>query len=89
MKLNDTSRVGLAVAVLSFGAASLTSLQAAPVQPVMAKADIVLVDPHDRHAVRNINNVLTLYQMISTRTRRWKAQQVSHARLRPTQSADC
>ena len=64
MKLNDTIRVGLAVAVLSFGAASLTSLQAAPVQPVMAKADIVLVDPHDRHAVRNINNVLTLYQMM-------------------------
>jgi predicted SnoaL-like aldol condensation-catalyzing enzyme len=64
MTLNDTIRVGLAVAVLSAGAASLTSLQAAPAQPVMAKADIVLVDSHDSHAVRNINNVLTLYQMM-------------------------
>src|SRR4029077_4469425 len=39
-------------------------LQAAPVRPGTAKADIVLVDSHDRHAVRNINNVLTLYQMM-------------------------
>jgi predicted SnoaL-like aldol condensation-catalyzing enzyme len=29
-----------------------------------AKADIVLVDPSDQHAVRNIDNVLTLYQMM-------------------------
>ena len=64
MKLNGTIRAGVAVAVLSAGAASLASPQAAPAQPVMAKADIVLVNPHDRHAVRNINNVLTLYQMM-------------------------
>jgi predicted SnoaL-like aldol condensation-catalyzing enzyme len=64
MKRNDTIRVALAVAVLSVGVASLAALQAAPAQPGMAKADIVLVDSHDRHAVRNINNVLTLYQMM-------------------------
>jgi predicted SnoaL-like aldol condensation-catalyzing enzyme len=29
-----------------------------------AEAGIVLVDPHDRQAVRNIDNVLTLYQMM-------------------------
>jgi predicted SnoaL-like aldol condensation-catalyzing enzyme len=55
--------VGLVVAILQ-SAARFASLQAAPAQPVIAKADIVLVDPHDRHAVRNINNVLTLYQMM-------------------------
>ncbi len=64
MKLNNTIRVGLTVAILSVSAAAFTSLQAVPAQPVMAKADIVLVDPHDRHAVRNITNVLTLYQMM-------------------------
>jgi predicted SnoaL-like aldol condensation-catalyzing enzyme len=64
MKLNDTIRAGLAVAILAFSASTFTSLQAAPAHPVMAKADLVLVDPHDRHAVRNINNVLTLYQMM-------------------------
>jgi predicted SnoaL-like aldol condensation-catalyzing enzyme len=29
-----------------------------------AKASIVLVDPRDQHAVRNVDNVLTLYQMM-------------------------
>ena len=33
-------------------------------QPVRAKAGVVLVDPRDRHAVQNIDNVLTLYQMM-------------------------
>lgn len=56
--------MGPAVVILSIGATTFASLQAAPAQPVIAKADIVLVDPHDRHAVRNINNVLTLYQMM-------------------------
>ena len=64
MKLNNTIRAAVAVAILTAGTTSLTSLQAAPAQPVVAKADIVLVDPHDRHAVHNINNVLTLYQMM-------------------------
>ena len=64
MKLKHTIRAGLAVTILSVSAAMFASLQAAPAQPVMAKADIVLVDPRDRHAVRNINNILTLYQMM-------------------------
>jgi predicted SnoaL-like aldol condensation-catalyzing enzyme len=29
-----------------------------------AKTDIVLVDPRDQHAVRNVDNVLMLYQMM-------------------------
>ena len=29
-----------------------------------AKAGIVLVDPRDQHAVRNVDNVLTLYQLM-------------------------
>ena len=33
-------------------------------QPVRAKAGVVLVDPQDERAVRNIDNVLTLYQMM-------------------------
>jgi predicted SnoaL-like aldol condensation-catalyzing enzyme len=33
-------------------------------QSVKAKAGVVLVDPHDGRAVRNIDNVLTLYQMM-------------------------
>jgi predicted SnoaL-like aldol condensation-catalyzing enzyme len=33
-------------------------------QSVRAKAGVVLVDPHDGRAVRNIDNVLTLYQMM-------------------------
>jgi predicted SnoaL-like aldol condensation-catalyzing enzyme len=41
-------------------------LSAAAVQarPVKATAGVVLVDPRDARAVRNIDNVLTLYQMM-------------------------
>jgi predicted SnoaL-like aldol condensation-catalyzing enzyme len=31
---------------------------------IKVEAGVVLVDPNDRHAVRNIDNVLTLYQMM-------------------------
>jgi predicted SnoaL-like aldol condensation-catalyzing enzyme len=34
-----------------------------------AEAGIVLVDPRDQHAVRNIENVLTLYQMMINENR--------------------
>jgi predicted SnoaL-like aldol condensation-catalyzing enzyme len=34
-----------------------------------ANASIVLVDPRDQHAVRNIDNVLTLYQMMINESR--------------------
>jgi predicted SnoaL-like aldol condensation-catalyzing enzyme len=43
------------------GVLSAAAVQA---QPVRAKAGVVLVDPHDGGAVRNIDNVLTLYQMM-------------------------
>jgi predicted SnoaL-like aldol condensation-catalyzing enzyme len=34
-----------------------------------AQARLVLVDPHDQNAVRNIDNVLTLYQMMINESR--------------------
>ena len=34
-----------------------------------AEAAVILVDPHDRQAVRNIDNVLTLYQMMINENR--------------------
>jgi predicted SnoaL-like aldol condensation-catalyzing enzyme len=43
------------------GVLSAAAVQA---QSVKAKAGVVLVDPHDGRAVRNIDNVLTLYQMM-------------------------
>jgi predicted SnoaL-like aldol condensation-catalyzing enzyme len=43
------------------GVLSAAAIQA---QSVKAKAGVVLVDPHDGRAVRNIDNVLTLYQMM-------------------------
>ncbi len=60
MSFKDMARAALAVAILAAGA----PLSAPQAQPAMARADLVLVDPHDRNAVRNINNVLTLYQMM-------------------------
>ena len=60
MSFKNTACAALAAAILATG----TPLAAAPAQPLMAQADLVLVDPHDRHAVRNIDNVLTLYQMM-------------------------
>jgi predicted SnoaL-like aldol condensation-catalyzing enzyme len=64
MTLNRTIRGAISGAILAIGAAMLTPLQAAQAQSVRAKAGLVLVDPRDRNAVRNINNVLTLYQMM-------------------------
>jgi predicted SnoaL-like aldol condensation-catalyzing enzyme len=68
MTFNKAFRL-LSVAAISIGAASIGSLQAASAQQVMVKADIVLVDVHDSRAVRNINNVLTLYQMMINEAR--------------------
>jgi predicted SnoaL-like aldol condensation-catalyzing enzyme len=64
MSFNRSVRACLAAAILAVSAAMFTSPQTAQAQPSMAKADLVLVDPHDRPAVRNVNNVLTLYQMM-------------------------
>ena len=64
MTINATIRGVLSAAIFAISAAMLASPQAAQAQSVRAKAGVVLVDPHDGHAVRNINNVLTLYQMM-------------------------
>jgi predicted SnoaL-like aldol condensation-catalyzing enzyme len=64
MTFKASLRSGLSAAVLALSATTLVVPQAAMAQQAKAKADIVLVDPHDQQAVRNINNVLTLYQMM-------------------------
>lgn len=64
MTLNTTIRGVLSAAIFASSAAALASPKAAQAQSVRAKAGVVLVDPRDRNAVRNINNVLTLYQMM-------------------------
>jgi predicted SnoaL-like aldol condensation-catalyzing enzyme len=63
LTLKSTIRRGLLAAIFVISA-ELASPQVAHAQSVMAKAGLVLVDPHDGNAVRNINNVLTLYQMM-------------------------
>jgi hypothetical protein len=64
MTLNATIRGAISGAILAISAAMLASPQAAQAEPVGAKAGLVLVDPRDGNAARNINNVLTLYQMM-------------------------
>jgi predicted SnoaL-like aldol condensation-catalyzing enzyme len=62
--LNATVRGAISGAILAISAAMLAPHQAAQAQSVRAKAGLVLVDPRDRNAARNFNNVLTLYQMM-------------------------
>ena len=50
--------------VLAIGTATVALPQVAQAQDAKAKADVVVVDAHDKNAVRNVNNVLTLYQMM-------------------------
>jgi predicted SnoaL-like aldol condensation-catalyzing enzyme len=64
MKHDTFLRKTLSVSVLAIGVAVLASPVVAQNQAVKAKAEIVLVDPKDHEAVRNIDNVLTLYQMM-------------------------
>ncbi len=64
MRFNTSVRKALPAVVLAMGATGLASLPAAQAESAKAKADIVLVDARDKAAVRNINNVLTLYQMM-------------------------
>jgi NAD(P)-dependent dehydrogenase (short-subunit alcohol dehydrogenase family)/predicted SnoaL-like aldol condensation-catalyzing enzyme len=54
----------LEVVGLSTGASLLAAAPAANAQTATAKADLILVDSHDQKAIRNVNNVLTLYQMM-------------------------
>ena len=51
-------------AFLAAGAYTLMSSPAVLAEPTKVKAGIVLVDSRDKKAVRNIDNVLTLYQMM-------------------------
>jgi len=64
MTFNNFRRKLLSAAVMATCAAMLAPPKAAQAESAMATAEVVLVDPHDQHAVRNINNVLTLYQMM-------------------------
>ncbi|WP_245331087.1 nuclear transport factor 2 family protein [Mesorhizobium sophorae] len=64
MTLNYTLRRGLLAAAFAISAAVLVPLQTAQAKEAKAKADIMLVDPHDKQAARNVENVLTLYQMM-------------------------
>jgi predicted SnoaL-like aldol condensation-catalyzing enzyme len=64
MTIKTRLRRGFSAAIFAISTATLALPLAAEAQPVRAKAGVVLVDPRDRHAVRNINNVLTLYQMM-------------------------
>jgi predicted SnoaL-like aldol condensation-catalyzing enzyme len=64
MTLNASIRYGLSAVALALNATMLIVPQPAQAQQAKAKADIVLVDPRNQHAVRNVDNVLTLYQMM-------------------------
>jgi len=64
MPLNNALHRGLWAAVFAINAAMLVSPQAAQAKDAQLKADVVLVDARDQHAVRNANNVLALYQMM-------------------------
>src|SRR5438270_8820741 len=64
MLSNTTIRGVPSAPTVAVCAAMLAPPSAAQAQSVRAKAGVVLVDPHDGPAVRNIDNVLTLYQMM-------------------------
>lgn len=64
MLLKAPLRSGLSALVFAISATVLNPPQAAQAGDVKAKADMVIVDANDQRAVRNINNVLTLYQMM-------------------------
>jgi predicted SnoaL-like aldol condensation-catalyzing enzyme len=55
---------GLAAMVFAVSASMVAVPPTAHAQAAKAKADLVLVDSRDKKAVRNVNNVLTLYQMM-------------------------
>jgi predicted SnoaL-like aldol condensation-catalyzing enzyme len=64
MTFNTPLRRGLSAAVFAISATMIALPPAAQAQAAKAKADIVLVDPRDQEAVRNVDNVLTLYQLM-------------------------
>jgi predicted SnoaL-like aldol condensation-catalyzing enzyme len=64
MTPNVTLHRKLLTAVFAIGTAMLAPPQIAQAGQAKLKAGLVLVDPNDQHAVRNVDNVLTLYQMM-------------------------
>ena len=64
MQLKTFVRNGLSALVFAASATTLAAPLSAHAQQAKAKAELVIVDAHDRRAVRNVNNVLTLYQMM-------------------------
>jgi len=64
MRFNAILRRSFTAVILAAGASLLAVPPAAHAQTAKAKADLVLVDSHDQKAIRNVNNVLTLYQMM-------------------------
>ena len=64
MKLGTTNKMVLFAAFFVVIAVTFSQPQAAQAQDIKTKADIVIADPHDKNALRNADNVLTLYQMM-------------------------
>jgi predicted SnoaL-like aldol condensation-catalyzing enzyme len=64
MTLNGIIREAISGAILAISATMPTMPQTARAESAKAQADLVLVDPRDANAARNIDNVLTLYQMM-------------------------
>lgn len=70
----------LRLQLVGLGAATPVPPQAALPNELKVKAGIVLVDPHDKNAIRNIDNLLTLYQMMINEK---KAEEATAAFLAP------
>jgi predicted SnoaL-like aldol condensation-catalyzing enzyme len=64
MTRNGPLRRKFLTAVFAIGTAMLAPPQIARAEQAKLKAGLVLVDPNDKHAVRNVDNVLTLYEMM-------------------------
>jgi predicted SnoaL-like aldol condensation-catalyzing enzyme len=62
MTLKTSLRGGLSALVL--GAATLALPQSALAEQAKARAGLVVVDAHDKRAAKNVDSVLTLYQMM-------------------------
>jgi predicted SnoaL-like aldol condensation-catalyzing enzyme len=69
MTLYNTLRRELLATVFAISTALFASPQIAQAADTKVKADLVLVDAGDKDAVRNVNNVLTLYQMMINENR--------------------
>jgi predicted SnoaL-like aldol condensation-catalyzing enzyme len=69
MTRRNTLRRPFLATVFAIGTAMFSPPQIAQARDTKVKADLVLVDPNDKHAVRNVNNVLTLYEMMINENR--------------------